>query len=200
MIKNLVFDMGNVLIHWTPECIMDGMGVSDSGDREILMREMFLSPEWGLLDWGQITEDEAESAFRSRIPSRLRPFIHNALYWENMIYPVEGMADLIRMKKEEGYSIYLLSNAPKRCLDFFCRIPGSQYFDGVVFSGDVRMVKPESGIFFYLAAKYSLNPGESLFIDDREENVRAAERLGFHSLLFRGKPKEIEDKLSLLQV
>lgn len=199
MIKNLVFDMGNVLIHWSADRLMDGMGVKDEEDRKILVEEMFHSSEWLLLDWGQTTEDEVESVFRSRIPSRLWSCIHNSIYWENMIYPVEGMADFIKGKKEEGYSIYLLSNAPARCHDFFHLIPGSQYFDGVVFSGAVRMVKPESDIFFYLAERYSLNSGECLFVDDLEENVRGAERCGFYGHVFKGDPAEIEEKLSLLQ-
>ncbi len=199
MIKNLVFDMGNVLIHWSADRLMDGMGVKDEADRKILLEEMFHSPEWLLLDWGQTGEDEAERAFRSRIPSRLWPYIHNSIYWENMIYPVEGMDGFIKRKKEEGYSIYLLSNAPARCHDFFRLIPGSEYFDGVVFSGAVRMVKPDSDIFFYLADKYSLNSGECLFIDDLEQNVRGAERCGFYGLVFKGEAQEIEDKLSLLQ-
>lgn len=199
MIRNLVFDMGNVLIHWSADRLMDAMGVRAEEDRKILTDEMFHSSEWVLLDWGQTTEDEAEKAFFSRIPSRLWDFVHNSIYWENMIYPVEGMADYIGRKKGEGYSIYLLSNAPARCHEFFHLIPGSEYFDGVVFSGRVKMMKPGSDIFFHLLQKYSLSPGECLFIDDLEANVLGAEKSGMYGLVFKGDPREIEEKLSLLQ-
>ena len=199
VIRNLVFDMGNVLIHWTADGIMDGMGVRDESDRNILLAEMFRSPEWTLLDWGRITEDEAEKVFQSRIPSRLWVYIHHAIYWEDMLTPVEGMADYIRAKKKEGYSIYLLSNAPQRCEEIFPSIPGSECFDGIVYSGRVKMIKPHRDIFLYLLGFFSLRAEECLFIDDLEANVKTALECGMHGLVFRGKPEEIEKVLLSLQ-
>lgn len=199
VIRNLVFDMGNVLIHWTADGIMDGMGVADKEDRNILLSEMFRSPEWTLLDWGRITEEEAEAVFRSRIPSRLWKYIHHAICWEDMLSPVEGMAGYIRAKKEEGYGIYLLSNAPARCEEIFPSIPGSECFDGIVYSGRVKMIKPHRDIFLYLLDRFSLKADECLFIDDLAANVKTAEECGMHGLVFCGKPEEIEEKLLLLQ-
>ncbi len=199
MIKNLVFDMGNVLIHWTADGIMDSMGVKSEEDRKILLSEMFRSPEWILLDWGRVTEKEIVNIFQSRIPERLWPYIHHAIYWEDMLSPVEGMADWIRGKKKEGYGIYLLSNAPARCEKIFHLIPGSECFDGIVYSGSVKMIKPHSDIYLHLLDKFSLKADESLFIDDLEANVKAARECGMHALVFKGKPEEIEEKLLLLQ-
>ena len=199
MIRNLVFDMGNVLIHWTADGIMDSMGVKNPEDRKILLSKMFRTPEWTDLDWGRKSVEEGEKIFRSRIPERLWLYIHHAIYWEDMLSPVEGMADYIREKKKEGYSIYLLSNAPARCEEIFPSIPGSECFDGIVYSGSVKMIKPHRDIFLYLLDKFSLRTGECLFIDDLEANVKTALECGMHGLVFKGKPEEIEQLLLSLQ-
>lgn len=198
MIRNLVFDMGNVLVHWTGDSLMDWMGISDSNTRKELKRKMFQSPEWSLLDWGILDEDGAERIFFSRTREELHPYIHHALHWFDMIHPVDGMADYIEKKKNEGYGIYLLSNASKTTKDYFHLIPGSEFFDGTVFSGDVGLIKPMPQIYDLLLSSFNLSAEECLFIDDLPVNVAGAMHEGMHGTVFHGELDEIETCLSFL--
>ncbi len=198
MIRNLVFDMGNVLVRWTPDSLMDWMGINDCESREELKKKMFQSPEWSLLDWGVLDEDGAERIFCSRIGENLHPYINHALHWFDMIHPVEGMAAYIEKKKNEGYGIYLLSNASASTKDYFHLIPGSQFFDGVVFSGDVGLIKPMPEIYDLLLKRYSLRGEECLFIDDLPVNVAGALHEGMNGVVFRKNIGEIEEYLNYL--
>ncbi len=199
MIKNLVFDMGNVLIHWKGDLLMDWMGITDEEDRILLKEKMFSSYEWPLLDWGDIVEEEAERIFSSRLPERLHSAVHSSLYWYDMIHPVDGMGEYIAQKKSQGYSVYLLSNAPALVRRYFSRIPGSAFFDGIIFSGEVAMVKPMPEIYRLLLGRYSLEAGECLFTDDLPINVAAAVREGMKGLVFHHDPDEIERFLETLR-
>ena len=68
MIRNIVFDMGNVLLRFEPELFMTRQGILDPGDREIVMREMFRSVEWVQMDMGILREETAEPLIMERIP------------------------------------------------------------------------------------------------------------------------------------
>lgn len=198
MIRNLVFDMGNVLIHWTGDLLMSWMGIENEEDRRILNEKMFLSLEWPLIDWGVLSEGEAEEIFTSRIESRLHGYVEHALHWGDMIHPVIGMADFIREKKSGGYGIYLLSNAGRLCRSYFPLIPASECFDGIVFSAEERMIKPMPEIYQTLLKRYGLNREESLFIDDLPINTAAAVHEGMKGFVFRNNIPELEKYLSLL--
>ena len=80
MIRNIVFDMGNVLLRFEPELIMTRHGIVTPEDREIVKREMFRSVEWVMMDMGILTEEKAEPLFMARIPERLREKVRQMLY------------------------------------------------------------------------------------------------------------------------
>ena len=71
------------------------------------------------------------------------------------------------------------------------------FFDGVVVSCDLHIIKPESGIYEYILGKYGLKADECLFIDDREENVRGAEKVGMNAVKFENNYGEIKEKYGL---
>lgn len=196
MIKNLVFDMGNVLIYWTGELMLDWMGVKETEERSNMLDKMFRSREWPLLDWGIIGEEEAEELFVSKLGEKYRPYVHRSLNWYDMIHPVPGMAAFIAKKKKEGYGIYLLSNAEAAVREYFHLIPGSEFFDGIMFSAEVKLIKPMPEIYDLLLEKYSLRADECLFIDDLPVNAAGALHEGMHSIVFRGDIEEIENYLN----
>ena len=89
------------------------------------------------------------------------------------------MQELVRKLKSRGYCVYYLSNIPEDVLDFLTERDLKGLFDGGVASCDVHINKPDPRIYKALLDKYQLKAGESVFIDDRLENVQAAFRLGF---------------------
>lgn len=198
MIRNLIFDMGNVILLWSPDSIMDDMNINDPEERALLKREVFGSPDWTLLDWGKITGPEAEKIFCSRTPKKYWPYIHHALDWFDMIKPLPGMTDYLKKKKSEGYKLYLLSNAPDYVFYNTNRIPGLQYMDGIIISGHEKLIKPMPEIYQCVMNRYNLKPDECLFIDDLAFNCAGAIMQGMNALVFHGDPQEIEDYLNKL--
>ncbi len=186
MIKNVVFDMGRVLIHWQPDHFMDKKGVPDHL-REDIRREVFDTVEWVQLDRGVITDDEAIEIMRGRLPqeahSYVRPLV--SAWWTDCLEPMEGIAELLEELKGLGYRLYVLSNATPRVYEYFDRIPGSQYFDGRIFSADWKEMKPEREIYQTLLRQFDLKPEECFFIDDVAVNVEGARLAGIHGTIFR---------------
>ena len=99
--------------------------------------------------------------------------------WMSMLRPRRRMQTLVEQLKQRGYCVYYLSNIPEDVLDLLMHRDFEGLFDGGVASCEVHINKPDPRIYKALLDKYQLKAGESVFIDDRLENVQAAFRLGF---------------------
>ena len=186
MIRNIIFDMGGVLRVWDPEEFMEAMKIPED-DRKILMREIFGAVEWPMQDLGLITEEETLERVRARIPERLHAAAEKLiLHWEDLSRPVPGMADAIRRLKENGYGIWLLSNASKRHGQYWGKIPGSEYFDGLVISAFEGVLKPDLTIYRTILSRFGLKAEECVFTDDMPANAAGALAVGMDAFVFRG--------------
>lgn len=188
MIRNLVFDMGNVLIHYIPQVFMDRLGVP-AEDQPLLAREVFGSVEWIRMDRGTLGQEEAVAAMEARLPRRLWEYACRLVlgWWlDGPLMPVEGMAALLEELKGLGYGLYLLSNATVRQPEYFPGIPGSQFFDGAVISAHWKVLKPEREIYEILFREYGLEPSECFFVDDLNINVEGALCAGMDGYIFDG--------------
>ena len=183
MIRNIVFDMGNVLIYFDRNLFMDRLGVAPE-DKKLLMREVFLSLEWVRMDRGSMVEAEAVASCCSRLPEHLHEAAEKLIaMWDRPILPIPGMYELIEELKAKGYGIYLLSNASIRQPCYWPHVPGSEYFDGAVISACERLFKPNPEIYQRLLERYHLNAQDCLFVDDYQTNVDGAMAVriqGFH--------------------
>lgn len=200
MIKNIVFDMGNVIIRFDPELFMVRLGLAEE-DRKLLKRELFVSLEWSRMDRGSLTDEEAAEIVCRRVPERLRDAVRRLVgMWDRPILPVEGMYELVEELRDMGYGIYLLSNASFRQHDYWPRVPASKFFDGTLISADVKLVKPQPEIYRLLCDKFSLVPEECVFIDDSTSNAEGAYFCGINALVFHGDAHEMRLKLNELGV
>ena len=185
--RNIVFDMGNVLINYDPEHFIVREGIADPGDRALLLREIFRSAEWPMQDRGEMDEAELEARVLGRIPARLHAAAHRLIFcWDDPIEPVPDMAGFIAECRQKGLGIYLLSNASRRQWEYWPRIPGSEYFDGAVVSAFEGCAKPAPRIYRRLLERYRLEPGDCLFVDDVPENVAGGVAAGMKGFLFTG--------------
>lgn len=186
MIKNIIYDMGNVLIQWNPRRLVARLGYTGE-DADRLVREVFGDQEWVGLDRGRPHEEEAIEIFRSRLPEHLHEAVPRLVYWwRDPLWPVEGMAELIAELKGLGLRIYLCSNATSALHTYFARIPGSEYFDGMLVSADWQLLKPGREIFELLYRSFSLDPAECFFIDDYPGNIDGAIVTGMPGTVFDG--------------
>lgn len=197
MIRNIVFDMGQVLIRFSPDHFMDREGIQDPEERKIVMNELFLSVEWAQMDLGTLTEESAEKAILPRIPDGLREKTrHLLLHWADDREMIDGMEELVGRLKEAGYGLYLLSNASTAQHQYWPRFPVSRLFDGKLISCDHHIVKPNPEIYRRLTETFGLRPEECLFIDDAPANVAAALGCGWDGIVFHGDAEELKRKLA----
>ena len=196
MIRNMIFDMGQVLIHWQPAVFLEREGIPET-DRPPLLQEVFGSIEWIQLDRGTISFEEGPSAMCARLPERLHGAARDLTldWWRNNLLPMEGMADLVRELKGLGYGIYLLSNAKSDLPRYFDLIPGSECFDGKIVSADWKLLKPQHEIYETLFREFSLKPEECFFIDDLTLNVEGAYYVGMSGAVFDGDMARLRRKL-----
>ncbi len=195
MIRNIVFDMGNVMIYFHKNLFLDQAGVS-GGDRTLLERVVFDSLEWARLDRGSLHEEEAERIMCARLPERLHDKVHYFVCdWDKPLRPVRGMAPLVRELKAKGYGIYLLSNAASRQHVYWPDIPGSECFDGTLISADEQLTKPEREIYELFLQRFSLRADECVFIDDNTVNAEGAYRCGLHPIVFHDDVDELRARL-----
>ena len=134
MIKNLIFDMGQVLIEFDPDKYISLSG-ADPADIPLLRSEVFRSPEWYAIDRGSISPEQGAISACARLPKRLRVIAEDIIlrWWQYGIFPIAGMGELIAVLKCNGYKIYLLSNASSLFYNYFSSIPGCLIKIGSVF-------------------------------------------------------------------
>ncbi len=200
-IKHLVFDMGKVLVDFDPALVCKAFADSPQ-EQQLIQQALFTSPEWIFLDMGLITEEYALNQIYLRTPENLHSSIKNCLsHWhEYCMWKKEGMEALISHLKDNGYSLYLCSNAPSRLLKCYKEvIPGIQFFDGILFSSEVKYIKPQKEIYETLFSRFQLNPSNCYFIDDLQINIDAAKTCGMDGYCFNDGNiealKKVLDKL-----
>lgn len=171
--KNIVFDLGRVVFSrdarkCTPEFIEFFSFVRDTP-----MPHFWNEYDRGTLSFDAVVAELA--AYRGVDETACRAMIADAIRLQEAIAPTER---LIGELKAAGYKLYVLSNMSREFIDFLRRIPVYGNFDGEVISCEELVVKPEPRIYEILLSRYNLTPSETMFIDDRPENVEAAARFG----------------------
>ena len=195
MIKNILFDMGQVLIRFDQKYFIKRLGIEDA-DLDLMLREVYRSVEWVQMDRGTLREEDAFRSISKRLPERL----HDAAWklicmWDRPILEIDGMYDLVAELKDMGYGIYLLSNASVRQHDYWPRIPASRFFDGKLISADHHVIKPQMEIYRLCLEKFGLQAEECFFIDDAPANIEGALCCGIAGAVFHGDAKLLRSQL-----
>ena len=195
MIRNILFDMGNVLIRFDRDYFIDRLGISPE-DKQLLMREVFQSVEWVRMDRGSMVEADAVASCCQRLPEHLHDAAEKLIQmWDRPILPIPGMYELIEELKSKGYGIYLLSNASYRQHAYWPGVAASRFFDGTLISADVHAVKPQPEIYNLCLEKFGLKAEESFFIDDVGANVEGAVNCGLQGAVFFGDVARLRREL-----
>lgn len=195
-IKNIVFDMGQVLHYYRPDQFVRDAGVAEE-DLALVKRAVFEGVAWVRMDRGISAEETVVAHAYEQLPERLHEKAKAITYgwWKNELPPVPGMADVVRDLKHAGYKIYLLSNANRNLHTYFNRIPGTEYFDGKLISADHNLLKPQPDIYRKLFETFELVPEECLFVDDVAANVEAAIFCGMDGIIFRDDAKLLRKEM-----
>lgn len=195
MIKNIVFDMGRVLVKFEPLKYIAHY-TTDEKDTQILLDEVFGSKEWVGLDHGKIVQEQAVESICKRIPSHLHEatgdLIHN---WHQYREPIEGMEDIIKDLKARGYNVFVLSNISSIYHELKKTIPALGLIDNDFLSYQWHMLKPTVEFYTAFYAHYRLIPRECLFIDDLPVNIFMAEHTGMQGIVFKGDSERLKTQL-----
>jgi 2-haloacid dehalogenase len=184
-IDTVVFDLGGVLIDWNPyhlyrELLPDDRAIGD------FIEEIDL--------YGFLHGVDADKPFEASVRELAGRHPHHAdlihAYWDRWPETLNGALDdtvtLVRELKARAVPLYVVSNWSGETWHHGAGFPFLDHFDGLVISGLEGIAKPDARIYRILLDRHGLAAGTCLFVDDRRENVEAAERLGFHGHLFDG--------------
>ena len=185
MIRNIIFDIGNVLASFRWAELFKELGFTGEKFDRIAAATVLHPTMWNEFDRSLMSDEEIITKCIERAPEYEQEirllFSKTELLVEEYTYSHEWIKSL----KERGYRVYLLSNYGKTSFEA-ARDKGRLSFlplvDGGVISYEVQIVKPESGIYQALLNKYNLKAEECVFLDDRAENIAAAEAMGFHGI------------------
>lgn len=193
MIRNIVFDIGNVLTDFRWADFLRDKGFDEAMIKRIAKASVE-SPLWKEFDRGERTTEELMWAFVNHDPE-----IEKELH---MAY--DDVHDMVRIRdyaipwvqelKGRGYRVFYLSNfaqkAERECSDALAFLP---YMDGGILSWKDRLIKPDPRIYSLLLERYGLKAEESVFIDDLPENVEGAVRQGMHGIVFESREQAVSE-------
>lgn len=196
MVKNLIFDFGQVLVHFDPD-YMTGCYVEDKEDARLLKQVIFDRLYWDRLDKGTITDQEVLRQVKTRIPQRLHKAaeqIYNNWYYN--IPEMEGMRELLsKMRAEYNVKTYILSDISRGFAEHAEEIEILHGFDGFCFSAVEGFCKPDPKAMENLLNKFALSAEESFFVDDKPANIEGALKAGVNGFVFEGDATALEKKL-----
>lgn len=192
-IKNIVFDVGNVLVRWDPVLVIQTV-FPDMQDPLILMQKIFKVGFWYDLNLGKISEKEAIQKYHIALNIDKNALEQLMLAVKESLVPVEGSIELVERLHRMGFPLYVITDNTQEIMqhlrqkyDFW------HMFQGVVVSAEIGHLKPSPLIYRHLLESYQLKPEETLFLDDVPANVEGALAVNMFSIQFTDVSKCIED-------
>ncbi|WP_194437840.1 MULTISPECIES: HAD family hydrolase [Vibrionaceae] len=196
-VRNIVFDVGNVIVRWEPLEIIR-LTFVESEDHEQLAKAIFQSQTWVNLNKGLISETEAKTQYQQTLGLSEWECEQLFYYVKQTQRLIVGSIELIQHIKSAGYSVYALTDNVHEIVSYL----KSTYsfwplFDGAIVSADVGMLKPQPEIYHSLLNKFELIASETVFIDDMLYNVEGAKSIGMHAIQFENIDQCEKDLISL---
>lgn len=198
-IKNIIFDLGNVLLNYQPEVFLLSYTKDLTRIKQFLSK-IDRSKNWWQLDRGEISISDAKNQLINKFPEDqdlIEPYFK---HWMEMLTPIEKNVQILQDLKQNGYKLYILSNFIKEAFEYVSnKYLFFNFFDGQVISYIEKVIKPEKEIYDLLIQHYQLKPGECVFLDDIIDFLKPAKKLGIHTILVN-PDKDLRLELRRLKV
>ncbi len=197
MIKNIIFDFGGVLLDWNPRYFYREHFSSEE-EMEYFLAEI-CNDEWNAQQDNGRTFSEAVKELQQKFPDYSKDIGLYDEKWDVMLKTdLPETVEILKALKSE-YEIYGLTNwSAEKITIAYARYPFFELFDGIVVSGEEKLIKPDPQIYKVLLERYKLIPSESVFIDDNPANIDAAQKLGIHGILFKSSDQLKEELKKIL--
>lgn len=188
MLKNIVFDLGNVLVKFDSNELI----YSFFNKRQEEVKSFYFDSLWNEYDQGLYSVEEMIEKGVKQFPE-LELCIKKLMYhWTEFVIPLKDNVAYIKDLKQLGFNVYILSNIPEDDTKYLRSLGVFDNIDGGIFSYEYKKIKPDPEIFNILLEKYDLKSSECLFLDDRKDNVVAASNLGFETIEVKDSSKVID--------
>lgn len=198
--ESIVFDLGNVLVDWSPSYLYDKI-FTDKKQKEYFLANV-CTTEWHTQQDAGRSVKEATEELIKRHPDWAHPIKVFYARWKEMFQgPIEGSVAILKELKETNrFKLYALTNWSAELFEeSYTDFPFLHWFDGIVVSGAEKKTKPGEDLYKILLSRYSVDPATALFIDDREENVAMAAKLGIDGIIFTS-PQQLRNELNIRKV
>ena len=187
MYKNIVFDLGGVVVDFAPKDFLLERFFNAETEAKVY-DIVFGSSEWRMLDAGEITREQANEVMLKKAEEEACLFEVESVLddWMRTLKTRRRTVDIIKRLKKMGFAIYYLSNIAQDTLDELKTRDFWPLFDGGIASCEMKTNKPDPIIYEALLSKYNLNREETIFTDDNKLNASAAYELGITGIHYKG--------------
>lgn len=189
MIKNIIFDITNVLLLFKRDYLLGNFYQGE--DYDFLKEKIFF--DWEKMDEGLLTTNQHLELVKKSLPEKYHDIAEQVLTtWEDYMCCTDATYDFIKSLKRQGYKLYIISNMTPHFIERENKFKVLSLFDGKVYSAPIKLLKPDPAIYEYCLKKYNLKAEESLFIDDLKDNVLGAQKVGIDSFLYKHNLSELK--------
>lgn len=196
--KNIIFDVGNVLLRWDPHFVVT-QSFTHAPNPAQLVQDIFKHQTWLDLNLGFISEEEAIKQFHQRLGIELDHLQKMMTIVKESLLPLPGSLELLQALHQANFQLFALTDNTKGIMAFLTqKYDFWPLFQGIVVSANVGYLKPSKEIYQHLLSNYQLKNNETIFIDDHLPNVLGAKAVGIEAILFENA-KQCSNDLTKLQ-
>lgn len=186
MYKNILFDMGNVIMDFSPDYILS-MYTRDVKLINFLKYKIIHTKAWAQSDKGELTEEGIYEETIKGLDEKYHSLAKEVIYsWYKYKTESMEMYELIKELKSRGYKLFLCSNAAESFHKYEDSIEAFKLLDAKIVSADIKAVKPDKEFFDYVLKTYDLKAEECFFIDDLAANIKGAYECGIDGYQYNG--------------
>lgn len=200
-IKNVVFDFGGVLLDWNPRYFYSSV-FNDDEKMEYFISNIVTSKWNSQMDRGR-TFEECMNELSLDHPEFKNEIMLYRKGWETMLKgEISSGIKLLNAVQNSGkFKVYGLTNWSAETFPYaFNTYKFLQTFEGIVVSGEEKMIKPEKGIYLTLLERYNLKPEETFFTDDNPDNIEVAKSRGINAIQFTGTNENLDEISKILGI
>lgn len=195
MIKNIVFDIGKIILEGSSSSALDYFDISNE-DKGLIKKELFNNVRYIDLDYGLLDFKGYFDKYSYLLPERLHSIAYEALSNSCRLRKMNNEIIDLMSKLKGNYKLYILSNNSKDVIKYLKSTELNNYIDGWIVSCDYGEVKPYRKIYQILFKTYNIDPKESYFIDDKEENINTSKSLGMMGFVLDWDNNKFEDLIN----
>lgn len=184
VVKNIIFDIGNVLLRWDPFRVV-GQFFPPPVNSIDLTKKLFKSNGWFDLNLGRITEAQLVEIYHQQLGIEIDLLVAIMKAIKESLLPIPGSFDLFEKLYQAQIPLYALTDNTKEIVDFLrVKYQFWDKFKGIVVSADIGLMKPSPDIYEYILTTYQLKAEETLFIDDYPPNIEGAKKMSIQTIQF----------------